>query len=458
MYFGMHNHTESSNQRLLDSINKLDLMVKYGQELGLKGINISDHETLTKHELGMEIGQTLIDEGSDFKVALGNEIYLVNSLEEVRDNYQGGGITKFPHFVLCALNKTGHEALRLLSTESWKTSYRTSGMTRVPTTKENFARILMNPKYKDCVVGSTACLGSEIAIEWRNYMNGDSSAMDRINKFVRACQTVLGENNFYLEIQPGDSEEQIQYNLFILMYGKTKGIKVIFTTDTHYMKKEHSVIHSAFLNSKDGDREVASFYGSTYMMSTKEVWEYFKDYVSEEEFVEMCNNSLEIYDRIEYYNLFSDTVVPQINIPPFNNVCKLGQEGSEYSYISKYYNSDHLIDKYLIFMLDQGMKKLGQDYGKTNLERLDEELGYIWEISQRLGSRLASYYLLTQEVIDLCWLESYVGIARGSATGMLICYLLQITQMNPLDYDLPAFRHIHPSRPELPDRYKCLGI
>lgn len=456
-YFSIHNHSEVSNQRLGDSTNKLDIMVKYGQEIGLQGLALTDHESLSGHIEAMDIGEKLLKEGSDFKVALGNEIYLVNSLEEVRDNYIGGGMTKFPHLILVAKNKQGHKALRELSTLAWSNSYKTAQMLRVPTTKEDFARILMKPEYKDCLIVSSSCLGCEIAIEFNNYKKGDKEALIRIDKFISACQIVVGKNNYYLEIQPSYMEEQIEYNKFLIEYGKRNNIKVIFSTDSHYLTKEHREIHRAYLNSKDGDREVDDFYASTYMMSTEEVWEYFKDYISEEDFINMCNNSLEIYSQIEYFNLFHKTIVPQISFPPFNTICDLGEYGKGYEYIDKYYNSEHLIDKYLVFKLDEGMKKLNKPYTQQYLERVNEEMGYIWEISEKLESRLSSYYLLTQEVIDLCWQVSLVGIARGSATGFLLCYLLQITQMNPLEYNLPAWRHIHNSRPELPDKF-CQGI
>ena len=456
-YFGIHNHSESSNQRLGDSTNKIPKLVEYGEQIGLKGIALTDHESLSGHVEAMDIGQQLLDRGSEFKLALGNEIYLVNSLEEVRDNYQGGGLTKFPHLILVAKNKQGHRALRELSTLAWMSSYKTAQMVRVPTTKENFARVLMKPEYKNSVIVSSACLGCEIALEFNKYKNGDSKALERIDKFISACQTVVGKNNYYLEIQPSYMQEQIEYNKFIINYGRTHNIKVIFSTDTHYLTKDHREIHKAYLNSKEGDREVDDFYASTYMMSTEEVWEYFKGYVSEEDFIQMCNNSVEIYNEIEYFNLFHPTIVPQINVPPFNTYCELGEMGKEYEYINKYYTSKHLIDKYLVFKINEGMRKLNKPLTKNYLERINEEMGYIWEISEKLESRLSSYYLLTQEVIDLCWLVSLVGIARGSATGFLLCYLLQITQMNPLEYNLPAWRHIHHSRPELPDRF-CQGI
>lgn len=71
----------------------------------------------------------------DFKLILGNEAYLVDSLEEVRDNYKSG-VTKFPHFLMLAKNQFGHEQLRILSSMAWENSFYTGTMERVPTLKK----------------------------------------------------------------------------------------------------------------------------------------------------------------------------------------------------------------------------------------------------------------------------------------------------------------------------------
>lgn len=443
-----HNHTESSNQRLPDSTNKLRRMVEYGQELGLKGIAITDHESLSKHIQAMNIGKELKDSGSDFKVALGNEIYLVNSLEEVRDNYQSG-VTKFPHFILIAKDKVGYEAIRRLSTEAWKSSFK-GGIKRVPTTKENFAKIALDPKYRGHLIGATACLGGELGLEFNKLRGGDLEAKQRILKFVQAMKVCLGDD-FYFEIQPSHTEEQIEYNKFLIELSKETDTKVIVSTDSHYLNPSMRPVHSAFLNSKDGDREVDSFYGSTYMMNAEEIWNYLKAYVSEEQFIDICENTMRIYDKIEYFNIFHKTIVPQINIPPFNPNNTLSSH-IEYEYINIFMNSEYLIDKYLLFKLDEGMRTLGQKYNKENLERINIELEQLWKISEALESRMSGYYLLTQEVIDLSWLLSYVCPGRGSGVAFYCNYLLQITQLNPITHNLPYWRHVHQTKIELADK------
>ena len=100
-----------SNLRLPDCTNKTKNLIKYAEKIGLKGIAITDHECLSAHIEAIKINKELQKINPNFKVALGNEIYLVNSLEEVKDNYTSG-VTKFPHFILIAKSREGHLALR----------------------------------------------------------------------------------------------------------------------------------------------------------------------------------------------------------------------------------------------------------------------------------------------------------------------------------------------------------
>jgi DNA polymerase-3 subunit alpha len=109
-------------------------------------------------------------------------------------------------------------------------------------------------------------------------------------------------------------------------------------------------------------------------------------------------------------------------------------------------------------MIVEGMNKNQQCFNEKNLGRINIELKELWLISDKLHSRLSSYYLLVQELVDLMWTISLIGIARGSATGFYICYLLGITQMNPMEFGLCHWRHITHERPELPKQYWALVV
>ena len=120
--FEVHSHTHYSNLRLLDCINRPKDLVKRAIELGLSGIAITDHETLSSH-IELNIYQKEVQkEHPDFKIELGNEIYLINE----RGNGQ-----KYFHFILIAKNKQGHQALKELSSTAWMNSYWDRGLERV---------------------------------------------------------------------------------------------------------------------------------------------------------------------------------------------------------------------------------------------------------------------------------------------------------------------------------------
>lgn len=447
--FSPHNHTDVSNLKLMDSTNKVKDLINYALEIKLKGIAITDHECLSNHVKAIQIAKEIQKTDKDFKVALGNEIYLVDSLEEVRDNYQSG-MTKFPHFILIAKDKEGHLALRKLSTKAWGNMFKTGKMDRVPLTTQELVDVV--GQHQGHLIATSACLGGYIGIEFNKYTETrDIKYLNNIDKFVGACKYVF-KDDFYLELQPSFSQEQINYNKFLIKLSEKNNIKTIYATDSHYLTKSHRKIHKAFLNSNDGDREVDDFYSSTYVMTTEEAWDYFKDYITPEYFINMLQNTIEIYNKIQFYDLKQDTIVPPINIPPFNTIHELGETAkSKYEYINKFYNSEFLIDKFMLFQCSQGFKNKKQSYNDINLNRLEEECKELWLLSEKMNQRMSSYYCLTKEIIDLMWTVSLVGIARGSTTGFYISYLLDISQMNPIKYNLPSWRHIHHSKYSLPD-------
>ena len=106
----VHSHTEYSNLRLVDSINKPELLIDRAIELGLKGIAITDHECLSGHVRVQKYQDKIKEENPDFKIALGNEIYLVDERTKGQ---------KYYHFILIAKDAIGHKQLRGLSSLAW---------------------------------------------------------------------------------------------------------------------------------------------------------------------------------------------------------------------------------------------------------------------------------------------------------------------------------------------------
>ena len=131
-YFNGHNHTCYSNIRLLDSTNQPKDLIDTAIELGLSGIAITDHECLSAHIEAEKYMKTIQEEYPDFKLAFGNEIYLVDERKPGQQYF---------HFILIAKDAIGHRALRELSSHSWMQSYTDRRMERVPTTHRDRLQI-----------------------------------------------------------------------------------------------------------------------------------------------------------------------------------------------------------------------------------------------------------------------------------------------------------------------------
>jgi DNA polymerase III subunit alpha len=463
-----HNHTDKSNIRLLDSTNRTQDLFITAAELQYKGLAITDHECLSSHVEAIKTVRNMKKKGTlaeDFKLILGNEIYLVDSLEEVKDNYKSGE-TKFPHFLLLAKDKVGHEQLRTLSSNAWKDSFYTGTMERVPTVKADVERVVLeNPNH---LIASSACLGSEVnihllAIRQYEQVNEEKVKFHRqkLHDFIFWCMDVFGRNNFFIELQPALSDEQIYCNKKLIDIAEYYGLKLIITTDSHFLRPEDRVIHKAFLNSKDGDREVDDFYEACFMQTVEEMYERM-DYIDKEIIAEAIQNTLLIGEMVQDYTIEHEPIIPKVELPEFEvrHIFKPAYE--QYGYIEKVANSDNEQDQYLIKLLEDGFEEklmkpnLSKEEFHEILARLDVELGELWEISQKLNQSMPSYYVTTREIINIIWDDdcggnSLVGAARGSAAGFLITYLLDITQINPMTYNLPHWRHIHKSRPDFPD-------
>jgi DNA polymerase-3 subunit alpha len=132
-YFNCHTHTMYSNIRLLDCINRPKDLIDKAIELGLTGIAITDHECISAHMEVNQYARQIKETHPDFKIALGNEVYLVDERES--------GI-KYYHFIFIAKDEIGHKGLRELSSIAWYNSYVDRGMERVPITKKELSEVM----------------------------------------------------------------------------------------------------------------------------------------------------------------------------------------------------------------------------------------------------------------------------------------------------------------------------
>lgn len=452
--FLIHNHTDASNFRLRDAINKPEDLLDYALELGLPGIAITDHATISNHVRAHRYIEENKDKFKDFTLGFGDEFYLLDkdTVQWARDNNEK---IQYHHFLVLAKNQNGYEFLKKLTTREWENSFFHRGMERVPTYYEDLEELIKG--YENDVIFTSACLGSPLSKLILNYNEtNDKQDKKKIHEFITFFTNLIGKDNFYLELQPAIKhdksnadvkQEQQIVNDMLLQLCKVYELTPIITTDAHYLNKDQALAHKTYLQASNGEREVDSFYSTTYVMDKDELLEYFDEKLLDD----LIKNTHDLMNRLEPISFKQKTQVPNIDIPNYNDKNLFKDYLNDYKYINKFKTSERDMDRYYLHLIGEGMLSHNQKFNKEHLDRIEIELEQIWEISEGLGQPLSSYFVLTQDIIDMMWEVSLVGPARGSAACYYTNYLLDIVQFNPLDYDLPYYRFLSKERQSLPD-------
>lgn len=437
MYCGIHNHTEYSNLKLRDCIIRVPALIDKAIEYGFNGIAITDHECISGHIEALEYGDKIREKNPEFKVILGNEIYLIK-----QEEYKNA--EKYFHFILLAKDAIGHRQIRELSSLAWERSYMERGQRRCPTFYEDFDSVI--GENKGHLIASTACLGGALPVKILQ------KNAEYINWFLEWGINTFGEGNFFLEMQDSNDEEQRVVNEYIVQFSKQTGIPYIITQDAHYLNEEDLPIFDKFLNSKEEkDREVASFYSYTYVKPESKIKEILS-YLPTEVVNKGIENTQLIYNQIEYFDIRRDTIVPECRTGNFKVQGLLSQWYEKYPFIRFYAEeSPYEQDRYLIYLIEQGIKDKNFNFTEVEADRINTELDVLKHISDNLGQRISAYLNLVKTIVDIMWDISIIGVSRGSALCFLINYLIGITQANPLDYDIPYWRFLNKDRAELPD-------
>lgn len=412
-YMGNHNHTdEGSNLRMLDCTNKIEPLIDRAIELGYKGLSITDHSSISSHIRAIQHVKKLKEKGQDFILGLGSEEYVIDDHIDIQENYVGGGETKFWHFIFIAKNLLGYEQLRMIDSTAWDNSFMTGKMRRTPIDKKQIEDIIGDNKGNLLV--STACLGSELAEHSLEYLhNKNMESKLKIHKLITWMCKTFGKDNVALEIQPSFQQDQIDYNKFLLTLSDAYDLPLIITNDAHYLKKEDREVHKAFITSRDSqERELADFYATTYLMSPNEMYDFVKDYIDEDRFKRIIEDSYNFTKDIEFIDMEHTTIIPERD---------LSNEKFEVKHIFKdwydkckginnFAHSEFIQDKYFLYMVEQGFLSKKQEFNDTNIMRIDWEMNELWKVSKALNDRMSAYYNLVDYIVDLCWTIGFVGV------------------------------------------------
>lgn len=445
----LHNHLDWSNERLRDCIIKTEDLIDYAIELGHQVVAITDHETVSGAVRAEKYYRKIKEKNPDFKLILGNEIYLCrNGLNA--SNYKAGQ-DKYYHFILLAKDAIGHQQIRELSTRAWLRSYMARGMRRVPTYYSDLFEIIgANPGH---IIGSSACLGGCLPTQLLRAKT-EPELLPKICNWISQLDNLFGHGNFFFEMQPSHNKDQVYVNQRLFELSEELDIPYIITTDSHYLKKEDRAIHKAYLNAQNGDREVDDFYASTYMMNTEELESYF-GYFSREQLEKAYRNILKIRETCEDYSLLKPLRIPELEW------YKYPQNKDEYLFyknkiplLETFYNSNYIGDRHLVWAVIDGIKSRRGLQTDEAYKEINVCLDDTWRSSIKNNAHWSAYYLNLQKNIDLCWeAGSLVGPGRGSGAGFILLYVLGITQINPLLEETKVFhwRFLNPDRASVLD-------
>lgn len=326
-------------------------------------------------------------------------------------------------------------------------------MERVPTLKSELAAVVKkNPGH---LIATSACLGGELSsciveIEHARKIGDAETGIKKehqIDLFMEYVDDLFGDD-FYIEVAPGASKDQILVNSILATLAKNRyHKKLVIGDDAHYLKKEDRYIHKAYLNSKGGERETDVFYEYTYLQSDEDIRINLEPSIGML-IEEMYANSMEMFNKIEVYDLLHNQTIPSVPIKDYPK-----QEPSWYSKdyptLEDMYKSNNIYDRYWVHecLSEMTNKKL---LTKEYWDELEEEARVKRIIGEKLGTNMFKYPITLKYYIDMMWeCGSLVGAGRGSSCAALNHYLLGITQLDPIEWNLPFFRYMNEERVEL---------
>jgi len=443
----LHNHTDYSNETLRDCINTVQGLIDLAVELGHEGVAITDHETISSYIKAEQYYKKVKEKHPDFKLIRGNEIYLTRNglnaknFDRTKDRYF--------HFILLCKDLVGYHQICELSTRAWMRSYMSRRLRRRPTYYQDLKEIV-KPN-QGHLIASSACLGSQLDRFLLQYMEtGDEEFYTTAKRWCLYIEDIFGRGNFYLEMQPSNNKEQIFVNKQLLKIAEELKLPYIITTDSHYGRPEDAPIHEAFLNAQEGEREVRSFYATTYMMKDEEIRSFFP-YLSEEEIETAYYWIRHIKDECEDFSILRPLEIPQL---PWRTYYDPGDEKivdaiSKMPAIKKFIYSPHSSDNILVYAIIDGIERHQDLQNEKAYQAINECLEMTWESSEVNNARWSAYFLNLQKIIDECWNAGTLVLpARGSGMGFVLLYVLDIIQINCLRENTKTYpwRFLNPAR------------
>ena len=218
-------------------------------------------------------------------------------------------------------------------------------------------------------------------------------------------------------------------------------VKMVIGSDAHYLTQKDRYVHKSYLNSKDGEREIDAFYEYSYLQTEEEIIKNLTPSIADL-YEQMCKNSMEIWDKIENYSLLHPQQIPKVDVKNYPKLASNMVEAirEDYPILASMFESNDKVERYWVNECIYQLKRINKDT-KEYWQRLEEEADIKRTIGKALNTNMFAYPVTLQHYVDLFWkCGSMVGAGRGSSCSGLNHYLLGVTQLDPLEWDLPFWR------------------
>lgn len=392
----LHVHTEYS---LLDGSNKIKEYVSRVKELGMSAAAITDHGVMYGvidfYRAAREAGINPI---------LGCEVYVAPGSRFDRERVEGED--RYYHLVLLAENNQGYANLMKIVSKGFVDGYYYKP--RVDW------EILQ--QYHEGLIALSACLAGEIP---RLLARG---AYEEAKAAALKHRQIFGAGNYFLELQDHGMPEQKHVNQQLLRLSRDTDIALVATNDVHYTYdtdvEPHDILLCLQTGKKLSDENRMRYEGGQYFVKSEEQMQSLFPYA-----LEALENTQRIADRCHVEIEFGVTKLPKYDVP---------QGMTSWEYLNK--------------LCGEGLVRRYPDSHQQLQERLDYELGVIRDMGY------VDYFLIVWDFIHYARSKNIaVGPGRGSAAGSLVSYTLEITNIDPIRYNLLFERFLNPERVSMPD-------
>jgi DNA polymerase III subunit alpha len=400
----LHNHSHYSLQ---DGACTVDALVCAAKNNNMSAVALTDHGVM----YGIaEFYKKAVKEG--IKPIIGMEAYIVSEgsrFEKSKgEDLSGRKKSKhYNHLILLAKNDEGYKNLVKLSTLG-----HTEGFYYKPRIDLDLLK-----QYSSGLICTSACISGIVSV---HLVNNDYKKAREVSSIYK---DIFGDD-FYLEIQDHQMEREKPVLEGVPKLSRELGIKMVATNDCHYIEKDHAIAHNILLLLSDKNgmdyRQLRYETDQVYFKSADEMKKLFGHYKG------ALENTVEIAEKINVKLDSGGYHFPQFPIPKESDARNL--------------------EEYLEHLSRVGLDKKIKNVTPEIEERFKFELTTISEMG------FAGYFLIVQDFINSAKQSGIpVGPGRGSAAGSLIAYLLGITNINPLDYNLLFERFLNPARKSMPD-------